>query len=45
MKVVHIMRDGSTVRDIRGRVVPFESAKTLYQYIAKKRVRKKEVST
>lgn len=43
MRVIHILRDGSTVKDITGHVVQFEDAEPLYHYIHKinnKRIKK-----
>ena len=33
MSVIHILKNGSTVKDITGHVIKMEDAKTLYQLI------------
>jgi hypothetical protein len=46
MNVIHILRDGSTVKDITGRVVKFEDAEPVYHLITSIRSRSVEkVST
>lgn len=44
MGVIHIMKDGSVVQDITGRVVRFEDAQPLYRMIESinRRVYKRE---
>lgn len=45
MGVIHILKDGSVVDDIRGHIVRIEDAAPLYQLIDKlNKKRKKEVS-